>query len=432
VLAAGLAGDESVKERVDKAIAQLVARQSSSGGFGLWSVGSGDLWLDAYVTDFIGRAREKGYDVPAEPFGLALDNLKNQLAYVPDFEEGGEDVAYGLYVLARQGKAAISDLRYYAKARLDNFATPLAKAQIGAALMLYGDQAEADRVFRSALADLQTAEVLRYRSDYGTGLRDSAALLTLASEVGSGAVSLPKMSVALDKAWTASRWHSTQEKAWSLMAAHALMNGTAKPRLSLNGAPREGALFENLTSIELGQGVQLENRGDQPVFVTVTRRGISAEPEPAGGNFATIERAYYDVVGGQPVDLSAVEQGERIAVVVSVLFTDNLAGRLILDDPLPAGFEIDNPNILRSGDIAALDSMQLESTVAHTEFRSDRFIAAYERPQDGPPRVEFGYIVRAVSPGTFAHPAAVIEDMYQPDRRARTASGTVTVVGPLR
>jgi len=158
VLAAGLVGDESVAERVDKAIAQLVARQASSGSFGLWSVGSGDLWLDAYVTDFLSRAREKGYSVPDEPFRLALDNLANQLAYASDFTSGGEDIAYGLYILARHGKAAISDLRYYAKARLGNFATPLAKAQIGAALMLYGDQPEADRVFHAALAALQVPD----------------------------------------------------------------------------------------------------------------------------------------------------------------------------------------------------------------------------------------------------------------------------------
>jgi uncharacterized protein YfaS (alpha-2-macroglobulin family) len=432
VLAAGLAGEESVAERVDKAIAQLVSRQSSSGSFGLWSVGAGDLWLDAYVTDFLGRAREKGYSVPAEPFRLALDNLKNQMAYVPDFTSGGEHVAYALYVLARQGEAAISDLRYYAKARLGNFSTPLAKAQIGAALMLYGDQAEADRVFRAALADLQTPYARRYRSDYGTDLRDSAALLTLASEVGSGAVSLPKMSVALGDAWSGRQWHSTQEKAWSLMAAHALMSGTARPRLSLNGEARDGALFAELSPAELDAGVRLENRGEQPVYVTVSRRGISAEPQPAGGNFATIERNYYDTVSGDPVDLSAVEQGARIVAVISVLFTDDQAGRMILDDPLPAGFEIDNPNILRSGDIAGLDWLKLESTTAHTEFRSDRFIVAYERPRGGPPRVEFGYIVRAVSPGSFAHPAAVIEDMYQPERRARTASGSVSVIGPLR
>ena len=41
---------------------------------------------------------------------------------------------------------------------------------------------------------------------------------------------------------------------------------------------------------------------------------------------------------------------------------------------------------------AALDWLKLETQTANTEFRSDRFIAAYDRPQDGPPRIEFGSV----------------------------------------
>ena len=37
------------------------------------------------------------------------------------------------------------------------------------------------------------------------------------------------------------------------------------------------------------------------------------------------------------------------------------------------------------------------------------------------------YTVRAVSPGRYAHPPAIVEDMYRPDRFARTAAGTVEV-----
>ena len=45
---------------------RLLARQGSNGSFGLWSVGGDDAWLDAYVTDFLTRARERGFEVPAD------------------------------------------------------------------------------------------------------------------------------------------------------------------------------------------------------------------------------------------------------------------------------------------------------------------------------------------------------------------------------
>jgi len=71
-------------------------------------------------------------------------------------------------------------------------------------------------------------------------------------------------------------------------------------------------------------------------------------------------------------------------------------------------------------------------TPAHKEFRTDRFVAAVDRGKKDPQNFQIAYLVRAVSPGVFAHPAASVEDMYRPERRARTASGTVEVVGPLR
>ena len=97
---AGLGDDPDIRGRVQKAIEGVLANQSSAGSFGLWSPGGEDMWLDSYVADFLTRARQKGYAVPDESFDLALMNLKNRLAYASDFESGGEEIAYALYVLA--------------------------------------------------------------------------------------------------------------------------------------------------------------------------------------------------------------------------------------------------------------------------------------------------------------------------------------------
>ena len=120
----GLGADKAVRERVQQAIVKVLADQDASGSFGLWGpYDTGDLWLDSYVTDFLTRAAEKGYDVPKLARDLALDNLANRISYSQDFSNGGQDIAYGLYVLARAGRAAIGDLRYYVENKLGNFAT---------------------------------------------------------------------------------------------------------------------------------------------------------------------------------------------------------------------------------------------------------------------------------------------------------------------
>src|SRR5690606_1890412 len=149
---AQLALDTDADQRIRDAIDRLLARQGSNGSFGLWSVGGDEPWLDAYVTDFLTRARERGFVVPDVAFKLALDRLRNFVATAPEHgKDGGRDLAYALYVRARNGNAPLGDLRYIADTRLGDLATPIAKAQIAAALGFLGDKPRAERAYNAAL-----------------------------------------------------------------------------------------------------------------------------------------------------------------------------------------------------------------------------------------------------------------------------------------
>ncbi len=426
--AVGLDGDEQVKERVQTAIGEILTNQGSDGSFGLWGSGGGnDGWLGAYVTDFLTRAREQGYAVPDVAFNLALDNLRNRLSYASDFSSGGEDIAYALYVLARNGRAAIGDLRYYADTKLDAFATPLAKAQLGAGLALYGDRPRADQVFRQALEGSSMTDDGAWRADFGSSLRDGAALLTLAAETGSEAVDRRALIARLGEQWSAAGYTSTQDNAWLLLAAQALIKGADQPELAIDGQPMQGALYRRLAAETLmAQPLAVQNRGPQTLDALVTVTGVPLTPEPAGGNGYRIERAYYDL-DGRRVQPSGVAQGERLVAIITITADAPRQARLIVNDPLPAGFEIDNPNLIKAGDIAGIQWLGLEEQATHTEFRADRFVAAIDREPGSRPQFQLAYRLRAVSPGVFAHPAATVEDMYRPQRRAWTGTATVEV-----
>jgi len=93
----------------------------------------------------------------------------------------------------------------------------------------------------------------------------------------------------------------------------------------------------------------------------------------------------------------------------------------------PAGFEIDNPHLVSSGDTGTLAWITDAVEPANSEFRDDRFTAAFERKRGDPAVFTVAYVVRAVSPGTYVRPQAVVEDMYRPDRFGRTGSGKVEV-----
>ena len=240
---AQLALDVSIDQRIRDAIDRLLARQSSNGSFGLWGVGGDDGWLDAYVTDFLTRARERGFAVPDIAFKLALDRLRNEVNTAPDVsKDGGRDLAYALYVLARNGVAPLGDLRYLADAKLADLATPIAKAQIAAALGMLGDRLRAERVYASALDQIKppAQPELFSRADYGSTLRDAAALITLASEAGGSRPMIASAVTRVEQARSVAPYTSTQEQAWLVLAARALSKDTGGMSVDANGEAAQG------------------------------------------------------------------------------------------------------------------------------------------------------------------------------------------------
>jgi uncharacterized protein YfaS (alpha-2-macroglobulin family) len=428
-LAAGahLAMDTAVDQRIKDAIERLLARQGSNGSFGLWLAGGDDAWLDAYVTDFLTRAREKGFAVPDVLFKSALDRIRNSVVNANEPEkDGGRDLAYGLYVLARNGAAPIGDLRYLADTKLSNLATPIAKSQLAAALALVGDKARAERVYSTALEALNPKPVIEFgRTDYGSALRDAAALVSLASEGNAPRATLTQAVARVEAARGLTPYTSTQENAWMVLAARALAKETLN--LEIDGQPVKTAVFRSYKADQMaGKPIRITNTGEAPVQAVVSVSGSPVTPEPAASNGFKIERNYF-TLDGKPADITKAKQNDRFAVVLKITEAKPEYGHIMVADYLPAGLEIDNPRLVSSGDSGTLDWIEDGEEPENTEFRDDRFTAAIDRAADDQAVFTVAYIVRAVSPGKYVLPQAYVEDMYNPSRYGRSGTGTVEV-----
>ncbi|WP_439925323.1 alpha-2-macroglobulin family protein [Nitrobacter sp. JJSN] len=424
---AHLAMDTGVDDRIKSSIDRLLARQGSNGSFGLWSSGGDDAWLDAYVTDFLTRAREKGFLVPDLLFKSALDRVRNSVVNAAEPEkDGGRDLAYGLYVLAKNGIAPIGDLRYLADTKLNNLATPIAKAQLAAALALVGDRARAERVYTAAAESLAPKPVIEFgRSDYGSALRDAAALVSLAGEGNAPRATVAQAVQRVEAARGLTPYTSTQENAWLVLAARAL----AKESMSLDvdGAPVKTALYRSYKAADMtGKPIKITNTGDAPVQAVVSVTGAPVTPEPAASNGFKIERNYF-ALDGTPADPTQAKQNDRFAVVLKITEAKPEYGHIMVADYLPAGFEIDNPHLVSSGDTGTLDWIEEGQEPVNTEFRDDRFTAAFNRAGNDKAVFTVAYVVRAVSPGKYVLPQAYVEDMYNPSRYGRTGTGRVEV-----
>ncbi|MCY6383507.1 alpha-2-macroglobulin family protein [Hoeflea prorocentri] len=426
---ASLIGETGLRGKIEASIARVLSYQSAAGSFGLWGPGGGDLWLDAYVTDFLTRAREREYAVPQQSMRVALDNLQSVLSYTNSVADDGDGIAYALYVLARNKRASAGDLRYYADAQLDAFRTPMARAQIAAALALYGDVERAQRAFASAyqLADGSAAADLR-RTDYGSPLRDDAALLALAGESRPASPLFGDMVRLVSSRQMQSPARTTQEQAWMLLAARAVQDQENTLRLELNGETIDGALSRSVSGASLtSDPLRLRNNGSEALTAIVTTVAAPVQPPEAGGKGFAISRAYYDMSGNE-ISIDTVDQNTRFVVVLTVQQTTDLPAQIVITDLLPAGVEIDNPRIVQSAALSAFSWLG-DTAPAHTEFHSDRFAAAFKTSGSNRDPMRVAYVARAAIPGTYALPAAQVEDMYRPEFAARTGARFMTVRG---
>ena len=97
--------------------------------------------------------------------------------------------------------------------------TQLAKAQVAAALALYGDAARAAAAYDAALVPGPPRPAgIRY-VDYGSELRDSAAVLSFAAANSGNQTRLTAIMDRIAERFSQAARTSTQEQAWLLMAA---------------------------------------------------------------------------------------------------------------------------------------------------------------------------------------------------------------------
>jgi uncharacterized protein YfaS (alpha-2-macroglobulin family) len=196
--------------------------------------------------------------------------------------------------------------------------------------------------------------------------------------------------------------------------------------LDVNGEAVQRALYRTIRANDLKEPMKVTNTGDTEVKAVVTVTGAPLTPEPAAENGFRIERLTY-TPDGDPVDAAQVKQNTRLVVVLKITEAQPQFGRVIVADYLPAGFEIDNPRLVSSGDTGTLSWIEDAVAPAYSEFRDDRFAAAFDRKAGDKAVFTVAYVVRAVSPGRYVLPQAYVEDMYRPDRFGRTGTGGIEV-----
>ncbi len=445
--------DPGMRVRVQKAVDRVLDMQRIDGNFGFWgpSYPAYD-WLSVYALDFLFSARAQGYAVSDD----ALQRGQNWLRRV--VEVGSVEQArysnrsnidttsrdYAAYLLARLGGASVADLRYLYDMTAQRQRRAFPESQIAAALALAGDVSRS----RAAFARVETLALgpsnapFRYFYDddyYGSSLRDWAGLVRVAAETKQTAL-VTRLFQRYESVNDLPDDLTTQEKAWLMLAEHALTENRAPAAVAVNGSVVTGGSDPVTLSPDdaaLAAGYTVTNRGDRDLFATVTVEGAPSEPLPPESKGVTLERTFHTLAGG-PADLAHLKQNDRLIVELSGKVGDSRHHEMVLRDLLPAGFEIEGPVRTDNDGATAYDWLPKQRYTRLKEARDDRFAASFvvtgdaryywdEDDRDNDVSYDIAYIVRAVTPGNYILPAATAEDMYRPSVRARTALGTVGV-----
>jgi uncharacterized protein YfaS (alpha-2-macroglobulin family) len=430
----GVKEDRAIPRRIQEAVYSVLDRQTFDGGFGMWSVYSGpaDQWLQIYSVDFLLRARDKNYVVPEAQLRRSLQWVQR---YAPQMAPNAQ--AYAWYLLGRAGISDAGRVRYFQDTSSDKMTGALSHAHLAAALSLVGERGRAEAAFRVALDKVGTAPDHDY---YGTALRDIAALVALAPEIGQRAAAQRLSTQLAAQSRVDVRRTTTQEKAWMLLASATELQGASPLDLIVDGKevkPQTGSVAYTIDAPALARGFTIKNVAPGLAWAMVSARGVPAQPLPADSKGVIIEREFRTLSGGM-VDLSRVRQNDRVVVMIDVTSTTQTYHEMALLDLLPAGFEIES---VLSEEYKWMAKLGKPTS---TEARDDRFFAAIEfgsrdwpagwRPwwQDESPRrgrlMRLAYVVRAVTPGSYVLPATQVEDMYNPDIFARTSAQRVTIL----
>ena len=445
--------DTQRRREIQKSVNRLVSRQSLDGAFGLWRTGDRNAspWLGIYATDFLQRASERGAYVPEDVMTRAYTAAR-EVSQMPrysslryNFDYGwrrnnnawreayqSQGASYAHYVLAKGGQGDLSAMRYHFDNHRKKMRSPLGYAYLGKALFLMGDTSRAVQAFEEGIAIKDYDNNYDY---YQSPLRDTAGMIALGAEHLDEAM-LSGLVEDLRRRIGAEEYANTNQKAHVILALKALLESSSEPSVRAKGVTLQGPDKRpsvTLVSTGLDAEPSLTNTGNKPVWVTTTINGIPKKaPAPKATAF-TIAKTLYRMDGSE-FKGGPLKQGERLIVKLRYTSEVQAARMVVIADMLPAGFEIETvlrpkDGLFRNGKKGPYEWLGEIADFDIAEKRDDRFIASkrhyrWNRYDKGETAA---YIVRAVTPGEFALPGALIEDMYRAEDMARTAIGKITI-----
>ncbi|HLY72681.1 MAG TPA: hypothetical protein VKU80_01065, partial [Planctomycetota bacterium] len=338
--------------------------QQQDGGWGWWQHDQSNPWTTAYVMTGLALARESDHGVSAEAFSRGLQALRAHLSQ----EQDPNVQAYLLYALRMSGQSdeavrsrltdRLGELNSYSKALLalvlkkDGRPTRQLVDALGRGAMVTGGAAHFEGGDRGGWMDHR--------------IEVSAAALRALIACDPKNELVPKLVRWLALSRQGNYWASTKQTAMVVYAFvdYLALTGDLNPDMTLTLTLNGGQVFsERITKdnwqnfdglrkfpaarLRAGENViTIEKTGNgSPVYSVYAKYYAEAEDMPASQGGIRVSRTYARIIHESGAEQrqalesgATVTSGDEIEVTLTV-DADRVYEWLMMDDPLPSGFE---------------------------------------------------------------------------------------------
>lgn len=469
----GASIDAKVDASIVKDISTILSRQNPNGSFALWSKGEScfSIFASIFACHALVECTKNGYAVSPGIITRATTWLKTFQTFGDakmDAATSASLSAYALYVRWLAGQDSVKDARQL----LDSNKAVLTLEAIGWLLPIVSGDAKSQDLAHALTQQIHdqievtasTASIAR-RSGYGLNayqlyyspIREASVVLNALLFSNAEHPFVSAIVNLLLKSRRSGRWINTQENAYASLALAAYF------RKFENVAPDFSAQCwldsDSLAGVAMCKGYKAECKQfsfpmdkieSKSTNVNLLREGAgrmyyrlagtyaSEEREKAVSRGFTVSREYEPV--NDETDVARAPNGEwhiRAGALVRVRVRMRALGdryHVALVDPLPGGLDSLTPSLAASArDLGdnAYNTWYADERGArihwweHQNLRDDRSEAFRSKLDGG--IYEFTHFARATTIGRFTAPAAMAEEMYEPETSGCSDSDTLVV-----
>jgi uncharacterized protein YfaS (alpha-2-macroglobulin family) len=418
---------EGVKNTINTGIERILSMQTLSGGFGWWP-GDHDIynWGSIYAMDFLLDADRAGFTVPQAAEVVGLDYLE-KIVSGKDSDFLLQEKAYAVFVLAKGGRIKHSWIRKLQES-LNNL-PEYSRFHIAEALNLMGDRKASEDILSRGIDDAKVDS--ETGGDLNSYVRQQAIALIAYMDISPGSPNVLVIVKRLESSMQKGHWATTQENGTALIALgkyarYLSQNETdIKGSVSIDGIKKVD--FNSQVGVKIneraliGHDIAIEVSGKGVMYYSWSVDGVPAVDKVDEKDSGLVVRRVFLTKEGKPADLSKIKQGDVLVADITIE-PKGEANNMVIEDLLPAGFEIENPRLKTSEQLDWVkgDSVQTR----HMDMRDDRLVIF----TDVKDTQHYRYVVRAVTVGDFILPAIRAELMYSPNINSTSGQGRVKVV----